>query len=516
MNFLRDYEMSNPLVFGANSFTNIVSVEPLDDLCLIFFEDNGKIIQEALPNANWLLSRKKLPNSDWKELEGNLHFKYQASYQTRETFLKARQFYRGEDIYSIYDAKESFLIKSGVTYFKGMQIADVSVLSFDIETTGLEYKKGEKLLLISNTYRSQGKITRKLFAYDEYESQGEMLKAWCDWVREMNPSIILGHNILSFDLKYMQAIARSEDLFLNLGRDGSKLEFMHYESKFRKDQTQFLSYNKVKIFGREVIDTMFLAIKFDIAKKKYDSYGLKPIIKAEGLEDKDRVFYDASQIRHQYKNPIEWAKIKEYCITDADDSLKLYDLMAPSFFYFCQSVPKSWQGLVESATGSQLNSLFVRSYLQDGHSLPKATEGREFVGAISWGNPGIYSNCLKWDVASLYPSIMLQYEVYPREKDPKKHFLQILQYFTEERLKNKKIAEEQKSKYHKDLSESQKIAINSAYGMMGAPGLNFNDPAGAARVTELGREILKKAIKWATGKEYEEWNPEKEEPAGRI
>lgn len=497
----------NPLVFGKNSLPNIVSVEPLDSECLIFTEENGEVKQSSIPNTNWLLSRKKLPNSEWKELAGNLHFKYEANYETRETFLKARQYYRGEDIYSIYDPKESFLIKSGVTYFKDMQIADVSVLSFDIETTGLEYKKGEKVLLISNTYRSQGKITRKLFAYDDYDSQEEMIEAWCDWVREMNPSIILGHNILSFDLKYLKSVAGQ----LHLGRDNSPLEFAHYESKFRKDQTQFLSYNKVKVFGREVIDTMFLAIKFDIAKKKYDSYGLKPIIKVEGLEDKDRVFYDASQIRNKYKIDQEWIKIKAYCITDADDALKLYDLMAPSFFYFCQSVPKPWQSLVESATGSQLNSLFVRSYLQDDHSLPKATEGREFVGAISWGNPGIYSNCLKWDVASLYPSIMLQYEVYPREKDPKKHFLQILQYFTNERLKNKKIAEEEKSKYHKDLSESQKIAINSAYGMMGAPGLNFNDPGGAARVTEIGREILKTAIKWATGKEYEEWNPEKEE-----
>lgn len=502
--------MTNKLVFGKNTLPYVVSVEPLDDQCLIFQEQNGVISQTSLPNVNWLLASKQLPKSNWKLLEGNLYYKYETNYSTRETFLKAWQFYRQNDIYSIYDPKESFLVKSGVTYFKDMQIADVSVLSFDIETTGLKYNKNEKLLLISNTFRCQGMITRKLFAYDEYDSQIEMVEDWCKWVREVNPSIILGHNILSFDLKYLNDIARHYGSRLTLGRDSSHLTFMPYESKFRKDQTQFLSYNKAHIFGREIIDTMFLSIKFDIAKKKYDSYGLKPIIKVEGLEEKDRVFYDAAQIRHQYQNTEEWAKIKKYAITDADDALKLYDLMAPSFFYFCQSVPKSWQGLVESATGSQLNSLFVRSYLQDNHSIPKATEGREFVGAISWGNPGIYSNCIKWDVASLYPSIMLQYEVYPKEKDPKKHFLQILEYFTNERLKNKQIAEEQKSKYHKDLSESGKIAINSAYGMLGANGLNFNNPSQAAKVTELGREILKKAIKWSTGKDYEEWNPENE------
>jgi DNA polymerase elongation subunit (family B) len=40
------------------------------------------------------------------------------------------------------------------------------------------------------------------------------------------------------------------------------------------------------------------------------------------------------------------------------------------------------------------------------------------------------------------------------------------------------------------------------YGFLGAPGLNYNYPKGAAEVTSRGREILKKAVLWATGKEF--------------
>src|ERR1035437_2153251 len=116
-------------------------------------------------------------------------------------------------------------------------------------------------------------------------------------------------------------------------------------SKFRKDQSQFLDYNKCYIFGREIIDTYFLSIKFDVVQKKYESYGLKPIIKAEGLEIEGRQFYDASLIRKNYTIPEEWEKIKDYALHDADDALSLWDLQGPSSFYMCNTIPKSLQEL---------------------------------------------------------------------------------------------------------------------------------------------------------------------------
>jgi DNA polymerase elongation subunit (family B) len=51
------------------------------------------------------------------------------------------------------------------------------------------------------------------------------------------------------------------------------------------------------------------------------------------------------------------------------------------------------------------------------------------------------------------------------------------------------------------LEQSQKIGINSAYGLLGTQVL-FNSPDNAELVTKYGREILLKSIKWATGKDY--------------
>lgn len=486
--------MQNKLLYGKNPTERIVGIEIEDSEATIFIRDKDlKVTSIKVPHKYWILSSYKYPQ--FTQIKGDLHFKYGRQFQQAKEYYEVKKKLRDKDHFLMYDFKEAMMCKDGYTYYKGMIPKELSVLSFDLETTSIDLNESAKVLAISATFRDgTGKIQKELFAYDDYFSPSEHISAFCDWVLKMDPDIFLGHNINSFDIPYLKFCAAQDGIELLLGRDGSALKTNSYESKFRKDGSQFYHYKRNKIYGREIVDTMFLALKYDIGRK-YVSYGLKQIIKQEGLEKEGRVFYDASKIRFNYQDPIEWAKIKEYCKDDSDDALALWDLMSPSMFYMTQHIPKSFQSMTESATGSQINSLMVRAYLQDGHSIPKASQAVDYEGAISLGNPGIFHNCWKVDVASLYPSIMIQYGLYDAEKDPKGYFKEMVQTFTIERLKNKKLAKT--SKYHDDLQNAQKIVINSAYGFLGAPGLNFNYPKGAAFITEKGREILNKALDWA-------------------
>ncbi|MFO0201985.1 MAG: DNA polymerase domain-containing protein, partial [Alphaproteobacteria bacterium] len=352
-------------------------------------------------------------------------------------------------------------------------------------------------MLISNTFRdSKGNVIRRLFSHDDYDTQREMIDDWCQWVRGQDPSIIIGHNIFGYDLPYLDYCHGGS---LCLGRNGSGITFDRHESKFRKDGSQFIHYKKARCYGRTLIDTMFLSIKYDVGRK-YESYGLKAIIKHEGLERKDRQFYNAETIKDNYKIPAEMEKIKAYAEHDADDALALYDFMSPPFFYMSQAIPKTYQEIMTGATGSQINAVMMRAYLQDAHSLPQADEAVDYEGAISLGEIGIYSACHKVDVASLYPSIMIQYEVFDEDKDPNKYFLQLVRTFTEKRLEYKKKAKE--DKYYDDLQGAYKIFINSCYGFLGTSGLLFNSPHAAAFITETGREVLQTSINWAKSKQY--------------
>jgi len=498
-----DSGSTEALIFGKDATEGIVSAEVKDNE-LYLFKNDGSV--EKRPNEYWILGNRSL-GRDCDMLDGDLPFKFIKTFEDYQDYQKARgiMYARKTPMYSVYDPVEAAMIREGFTFFKGLKVEDVSVLSFDIESTGIAHNSKSQVLLISNTFRKNGKVSRKLFSIDEYKSDSEMIVSWCNWVREIDPSIMIGHNIFGFDLPYLNHCC---DEPLYLGKDNTEVNFSTKAKKFRKDGSQSYDYFDARIFGRQVIDTFFLSIKFDVGRN-YPSYGLKPIIEYEGLEKKGRIKWDWEKVNpgklwEKQTNPTKddrqlWEDFKTYCKDDADDSLKLYDLMIPSFFYYCQSLPMPFQTMNQTATGRQINGFLCRSYLQSGHSIPMPSAKEEYGGGISFGNPGLYTHVYKVDVASLYPSIIITDEIYDKQKDPNQNFLRMVKYFTEERLINKKKGKDTGDRHFKDLEQAQKIVINSAYGLLGASGLNFNSPENADQVTAKGREILETGIKWAEG-----------------
>jgi len=103
---------------------------------------------------------------------------------------------------------------------------------------------------------------------------------------------------------------------------------------------------------------------------------------------------------------------------------------------------------------------------------------------------------------------MIEFAVYDKQKDPKGNFHKMIEYLTNERLENKRLAKETGDRYYKDLEQSEKVSINSGYGMQGTHGLNFNSFQNADFITRKGREILNEAIKWSTGYSYQEYKLE--------
>lgn len=500
-------EKYDRLIYGKDQTENIVSVEVVDNVLIKFIEKDGQVFTTKESYKPWLITAGLINKDKQTVLEGKQAYKWMTEFDSYEEWKKAKSnLYGKRDFYVVNNLKEQAMLRNGMTYFKGMKLQDVSVLSFDIEAAGLKKDSKSKVFCITNVFRNSHGTIKKHFYLDDYEDDEQsMLTDWCNWVRQMNPSVILGHNIYSYDLPYLDHCC-ANNLFL--GRDGSKISFSSKPRQKRKDGTQSYEYFEAKIFGRELIDTMFLAITYDIGRK-YESYGLKSIIKQEGLEKPDRTFIDASQISFYYenrkKNPEMWEKVKQYAAEDADDALKLYDLMMPAFFYMTQNISKPFQEMLLSATGSQINNMMVRSYLQEGHSIAKACDVERFEGGISMGINGIYKNTLKWDIVSAYPHTIIQYELNDDIKDPFRNFLKMVKYFTKERIKNKKLSKSTGQQYYEDLQQSMKVVINSFFGFCGAPGLNYNSPQIAARITRECRGYIEKAILWATGKTSKDW-----------
>jgi len=496
--------LDNSLIYGKDPVQRIVGSEIKGNTLINYIADGDKTITESRDFYYYVLIEHFDSKQECGRLDGENDFQFFVKFKTKsEAYNYCRNLdYNNQRYWRCYNDVESAMLREGFTQYKGMKLNDVSVLSFDIETTGVTINENSYVTLISNTFRSRsGNIINRLFSFDDYDTPKDFLHDWCKWVRSVDPDIMVGHNIFGFDFPYLSNFAKMHKAKLNLGRNASNIKIAPRPRKFRKDGSQTYDYRNVKVFGREIVDTFFLSIKYDIARN-YPSYGLKPIIKYEGLEKEGRQHWDFSKNKEPWNNPQDWAKFKQYAEDDADDALALFDLMAPQFFYYAQSIPKPFQEIINTATGSQVNSFMVRAYLQDSKAIPAPSEKTEFEGAISIGNPGLYKNVFKVDVASLYPSIMLEYGITDSYKDPDDMFLKAVKFFTEQRLEDKRLAAETGERLYTDLSNGRKIMINSFYGFMGAAGLNFNYPEGAAEVTRWGRQILTIALDWCEAKRF--------------
>jgi DNA polymerase elongation subunit (family B) len=494
------------LLYGKSEIKNVVGLEVNDGHTEIFQQNtDGSVSNLFIDNKFWILSDSNI-NGKFAKLNGELHYKYGTQFSDRESWSKARSIWKvTNDIFTIWNAEEATMVKDGICFYQDLKQKDVSLLSFDLETTGLDGNADDaKVLLISTTYRDNKEQINKLFSYDDYENEKELIKAFCKYVQEKNPSLLIGHNIIGYDFPYLQARADHNNTKLILGRDKSEIKFASYDSNFRLDGTRDLTYKAISIYGREIVDCFLLAVSFDVSKS-LESYGLKPMIKQLGFEKKGRQHYDASQIRKNYKIKEEWEKIKNYAIDDAEDCVKLWDYMGPLYFNMAPMMPKPFTEILLSASGSKINGMMIRAYLQDKHSIPKADETKKYEGAISFAVPGIYSNCFKIDLASLYPSIMIEYEVYDDKKDPKGYLLQFVKTFRAKRLEYKKLAADTNDNYWKELDTTAKGILNSFYGFCGTSGLNFNSMDCAEFITAKGREILEFTIKWASGKNLSEF-----------
>lgn len=484
----------NPLIYGKNTMLGIVSVEVVDETLHVFFFDGTT---KTYPYKNWILTPQK-EDAKSERLEGFLHYKYFKTINPEENT------WRIKDKFQIWNAREAAMTLHGLTLYKGLKPSQIGVLAFDIESAGLSHDEESDVFIITCAFQKNGTVTKKHFSQDQFENTGEMIDEWCNWVREINPDILVGHNIYGYDLPYLSFVAQKFGKELLLGRDGSAISYNSKPSEKRVDGNTSWTYKKAHIFGRQIIDGMFLAVAYDFARK-YPSWGLKAIVEAEGLQKSGRTFYDASKIRENWHDSSEREKIIAYAVDDSEDSLNLYNLMIPAYFYMCQSLPMPFEEMMQGSTGKWMNSIVVRSYLQDKRSIPKADEPIKVHGGISFGNPRLYKNVYKVDVTSLYPSCILTYNIYPEKKDPDQNFLKMVRFFTEERIANKQRYKKTKDKSYDDLQAAQKIAINSSYGMLGTSGLAFNDFTAANQVTLHGRGVLRRAIIWASGKDVGEW-----------
>jgi DNA polymerase-2 len=382
----------------------------------------------------------------------------------------------------------------------------ISVLSFDIETD--RYAKRLFSIAIYHVTETGSIVKENIIVKDKKVknakqfSEKEALEYFAQKVRELDPDLITGWNVVDFDLKVLQDKFREHKIPFELGRVNwsSRITIMN----------DFMKTSRADIPGRMVVDGI------DILKNnfiKLTDYKLDTAA-SEILEDKkliNDVETKVEVIERMYEEEPE--KLMEYNAKDAElvinilNNKKLIELIIKRSMLTGMPLDRV------QASVATLDSLYIRAARErkivcsSVNTQDKAAPGKG--GYVMEPKAGIYDNVLVLDFKSLYPSIMITFNIDPlslttkndKHKDglieaPNGAFFRkeegILSGLIKELMEHR---EEMKKKKDDIASYAIKIIMNSFYGALGNAGCRFFSMDISNAITYFGQYIIQNTAK---------------------
>ena len=481
------------LLYGEDDTQNIVSVEPGDNgLCRVYRRDHTGVAVEEYPFKPWMFLRERpegeLKDCEISELEGE-GFSILASFHTVDAFFHAQRQLRKQHIktLSYSNFSRQALIQSGKTLFKGMHLDDSVRLQFDLETTGLNPNAYDAKILLIAVSDNRGLL-------DVIEGdETEIIRKFISLVQSRDPDIIEGHNILGFDMPYLQERAKQLSIPLKLGRDNREPTLdRRREYAIGGNSRPFIP---IFLYGRHLVDTYLVVQRFDWTKGALSSYGLKECARHFGIAAENRIELPREDMNSLYRNDRD--RVVLYAKQDVIETKRLAEIITPVEFYQTQMTPDNYGNVVIMGAGEKINSIMIRAYFAKRHAVPVTQVSQEYLGGYTEVClQGLQKRVVKADVESLYPSLMLTHNIAPKS-DALGVFLPCLRWLTRMRLAAKQQAADAEASgssqyaYYDGVQSSYKVLINSFYGYLGGP-FPFNDPEAAGKVTALGRTLVQK------------------------
>jgi DNA polymerase elongation subunit (family B) len=436
---------------------------------------------------------------------------------------------------------EQYLISKEKRLFKGFEnYNEVTRLVYDLETTSLEPQHGRIFMIGIKTNKGYHKVIECI---DESEERGAIIEFF-NIIDELKPSIIGGYNSANFDWHWIFERCKI------LGLDPKKIcKSLHPKHSFTRKDGMLKLANDVEIFtqtsiwGYNVIDIIHAVRRAQAINSSIKAAGLKYITKYINAESPSRVYIDHDNIGKMFLNKEEYwlntqngnykkannpayndldikfpnvykkitgDKIVEmYLDDDLDETLKVDQEFNQGSFLLAAMIPTTYERVSTMGTATLWKMLMLAWSYKYGLAIPAKQGKTDFVGGLSrLLKVGYSNNVLKLDFSSLYPSIQLVHDVFPK-CDVTGAMKGMLKYFRDTRIKYKNLASEYKN-IDKKKSESYgnkqlpiKIFINSLFGALSAPQVfHWGDMYMGEQITTTGRQYLRQMLYFFMKKGY--------------
>ncbi len=410
------------------------SVEQAGDTILVRGYNEGRPYQDRV-KFNPTLFLPSPEKSEWRTLDG----KYvrpvkQGTIRDAKKFVQDHKDIPDFDICGQTRYVNQYLYEQYPDESMSYDMGDIRVFTLDIETRAengfpdIESADQEILLISikdSNTNNISVFGTKPYdhntkdgvhgdVKYMHFSSETAMLNAFVHWWSSNYPDVITGWNVQLFDMPYIirrinRVVGEKESRLISPWKN------VYCREIYIKGRRQ-IAYD---ISGIAVLDYLELYKKFTYTNQ--ESYRLDHIAFVELGEKKlDHSEYDT--FKEFYDN--DWSKFVEYNIHDVrlvdqlDDKMKLLDLAitmaydARVNFEDVYSQVRMWD-----------NIIYVYLARQNIAIPPKRESNKDdqYIGAyVKEPIPGIYDWVVSFDLNSLYPHLIMQYNLSPETLLPGK------------------------------------------------------------------------------------------------
>ncbi len=365
---------SFPGILDVPGTQGLLAVEVLSDDTATLYKraENGRVTTIRRPFSPWLITTEQSSKlarlvSAEQRLDGDGELRVFKDFSALSLWSDARAELRraGAPHLVFVSRQEQYLVRSGLTLFRGMRFEDLQRAQIDIETLGLNPSDPtSQIIVVVATLNGQ----RPFIAHARDFTEPELIESLSEWVRASDPDVIEGHNIFNFDLPFLKERAARHGLDLNWGRDGSPIRFGG-KQRF-KAGARIIPFDAAYIHGRHVIDTYQQIQRYDVSGH-LPGYGLKQAISTLGLERPDRAHVEGEDIARIWRaNPDH---LLRYALDDVLDTNALSELTLPTEFYQSQILPSGLQAVAVGGPGEKVNDLLVRAYVAAGMSIPLRT-----------------------------------------------------------------------------------------------------------------------------------------------
>lgn len=496
----------NELLFGSDPTPRIVAIELGETGTVKVYrrEKNGSTTCELEQFHPFLWADSDVADlglTTAEKLSGDLKYNWLVTTDSWKELIALRNGLKraGRNFFALSDPVQHYLTHTGRTLFKQLPFEElkrmqIEVLSFaggDLEAAAEDH--------ITSIALSDNNGWEELLEVDPRaieESEHGAIKRLTNIIRERDPDVIEGHNLFKFDLPFLVARARKAKTKLDWGRSGG---FLRSRPSRLQIAEKTIDYPKFTVEGRHFVDTFLLAQFYDVGMRSLTGFERGEVAEHFGLTNIAEVSQlSGKQLQRAWLN--DPSRYRERALCAVRETRAMAELLSPSYFIQAQIFPYNYQDVIVRGNATRINALFLREYFRQRHSLPEMPMARSFEGGYTdIFFTGVARNVWHCDVASLYPSIMLQFDCFPVTDQLQifRHLLTDLRTFRLQAKSDMRAASDPAARRHfHALQNTFKILINSFYGYLGFAQGNFADFEAAARVTQIGRDLLKKMIDW--------------------